>query len=148
MAPAWILSHQFQKKTLLRICWGRLLTPFHLALVIGRGSTIWVTMLPLAIHIPSLRREARSTLNYNLSLQPLIITPLLQQRQYKLCIHWWEISVAEARTRSVRWKIWVTMLVYWWDITTRYIVQDFVKLFLLWIIFFSHKFPFLETHFQ
>ncbi len=44
------------------------------------GTTIWVTMLSLAIHIPSLRREARSTLNYNLSSHPLIITPLLQQR--------------------------------------------------------------------
>ncbi len=109
MTPAWISSHQFQKETLLRICLGRPLTPFHFFLVIGRGTTIWVTMLMLhlAIHILSLQREVRSTLNYNLSLHPLIITPLLQQREYKLCIHWWGISVREARTRSVRWNIWV-----------------------------------------
>jgi hypothetical protein len=40
-----------------------------------QGTTIWVTMLPVANNIPSLQREARSTLNYNLSLNPLIIMP-------------------------------------------------------------------------
>ncbi len=64
------------------------------------------------------------TLNYNSSLHPLIITPWLQRRQCKLCIHWWEISVMETRTRSVKWKIWVTMPVSWWDIMIKYVLND------------------------
>ncbi len=73
-------------------------------------------------------------INFNLSLHPLIITPWLRPRLFKLCTHWWETSVTETKARSVKWKKWVTMPVFWWDITIRYVLQIWFKLLTLWII--------------